>query len=76
MRWLEVALPTPTTTAAPLAGLAGYRAGGRVLVSQVDRCDFLLTDSLLQTRLETSRKRYGSPTPEKLELEGVTFFRN
>ncbi|GMU51595.1 MAG: hypothetical protein AMXMBFR33_07410 [Candidatus Xenobia bacterium] len=37
VRWLEVALPTPTTTAAPLPGLASYRAGGRVLASQVDR---------------------------------------
>lgn len=76
VRWVEVDLATPTTTAAPLPGLAGYRSGGRVLASQVDRCDFILTESLLETRLETSRKRYGSDIPEKLQLDGAAFFRN
>lgn len=72
----EVPLPTPTTVASPLAGLAALRTEGRTLATDVDRCEFTLSPNLLEVQLELNQKRYGSRTPEHLELPGRMAFRN
>lgn len=75
VRWKEVPI-APTTAPTPLAGLAGQRNGGVLLAKDVTRCDFVLSDRLLQLNLELQRKRYGSEAPESIRLPCSMFFRN
>ncbi|MEW6279273.1 MAG: hypothetical protein AB1758_11660 [Candidatus Eremiobacterota bacterium] len=75
VRWTQAPF-VPSTTPAPLGGLAGFRNGGRVLARNVTRCDFVLTDHVLELQLELQRKRYGSDDLEKVELPCRSVFRN
>ncbi|MCA9792811.1 MAG: hypothetical protein KC910_13485 [Candidatus Eremiobacteraeota bacterium] len=76
VRWTEVPLTPATPTASPLVGLAGLRAGGRVLARDVTACDFVLSPRVLEMRLQMERQRYGSGAPERVEIPCRMFFRN
>lgn len=75
VRWKRVPV-APTVTPVPLAALAGERNGGRVLARDVVRCDFQLSEQLLGLELEIEKKRYGTPTPERLQLPVLIYLRN
>jgi hypothetical protein len=75
VRWKRVPV-APTVTPVPLAALAGERNGGRVLARDVVRCDFQLSEQLLGLELEIEKKRYGTPTPERIQLPVLIYLRN
>ncbi len=74
--WTETPLVPPSSTPAPLAALATFRNGGKLLARNVTRCDFTLSEDMLELQLELSRKRYGSETLEVVQLPLRVFFRN
>lgn len=74
--WNETPLGSPTTAAAPLPALATYRSGGKLLASHVTRCDFTLSEEVLELQLELERKHYGSEKLEQIQLPTRVFFRN
>lgn len=56
--------------------LEDYRHDGRLLMTDVDTCNFSLLDSILSFEIAGSRKRYGDTEPEILRMAGSAGFRN
>lgn len=72
----QTPLAPPAATPVPLANPATFRSGGRLLASDVVRCDFALAQDRLEMTLELARRRYGSQTPETVALPVRAIFRN
>lgn len=68
--------PIDTYDAGGNAPLTSYCANGQTVAVHVSQCEFLASPRLLTLRLEGTRKRYGSPEPEKFSLETAACFRN
>lgn len=56
--------------------LNDYRKDGRLLMTDLDVCNFTLADSMLNLEIGGSRSRYGSSQPEVLKMTNSTAFRN
>ena len=56
--------------------LKDYRTGGRLLMTDVDVCNFTLDNTMLITEIEGSRLRYGDSEPEELKMITSVAFRN
>ncbi len=87
VRWLEVPLapgspemgqaePIQLYDAGGSQPLSTYRVGGKVIASHITRCEFTAADGFVEVLLESTRKRYGSPAPEKFVLQSAAAFRN
>lgn len=73
---MGLAEPIQDYDAGGLQPLASYRAGGTVIATHISRCEFSVTDGLVQILLESTRDRYGSDRPERFLLESAVAFRN
>lgn len=71
----EPVLP-PRSGPLPLAGLAAFRSGGKVMARGVSLCNFTLQNGLLEVEFELRMKRYGSEQPEVVRLPTRVYFRN
>ncbi len=71
------ATPIPIEGLNPPLTIDDYETGGRVLARNVDNLDAeILANGNIAVRLELSKKRYGRPDPETLQLQSEVRSRN